>query len=440
MSRRSDTAYLDGLRGWAAVLVYWHHHELWAHSSAINIFERAYGFRERYTFVALPGIRLLFNGGHFATATFFIISGYVVSRRPLELIETNRIDQLAEYLSSAIFRRWIRLYLPPLIITFLYMTTWHLFSLRIRWAQPQACYLAELRAWFSEIMDFSFPFTRVGSLWLSYNDHLWSIPVELKGSWLNYTVLLALCRSSRPARLTCQVILTVYSMYIVHDGWYLSFFLAGILLREVELWRATQSASTADAWWWYPVLCLGLYLGGVPHCADRACLQKNPGWYNLSVLTPPLDLAYDPKWHYLLPAAVLLVAAVPRIPWLRRVFQTPLSLYLGHISYSLYLVHGPVMRLAADTIYAAVGWPQLGAGVVHRWLEPALVNVIPLSSRGPLGMEVAFLISQIFVLIPMTFGLAHLVTWAVDRPSVKFAQWLYGRSLIAMPGRGRKGE
>ncbi|GKZ36769.1 hypothetical protein AbraIFM66950_007966 [Aspergillus brasiliensis] len=443
MSERSNTAYLDGLRGWAAVLVYWHHHELWAHSSAINIFERAYGYRGHFHTVALPGVRLLFNGGHYATATFFIISGYVLAHRPLDLIEKGRTDQLVEHLSSAVFRRWIRLYLPLLITTFLYMTSWHVFDLHIRWTQPQACYLAELRTWFSEVMDFAFPFTRVGSPWLSYNDHLWSIPVELKGSWLSYTVFLALCRSSRPTRLSCQAVLIIYFMYVVHDGWYLSFFAAGMLLREIELWHVSRLPSTYNPasdrttwrWWWFLVVLLSIYLGGVPHCANSVCIRNNPGWSALSILTPPLDLAYDPKWHYLLPASALVVIAVPHIPWVRRAFEAPLSLYLGRISYSLYLVHGPVMRIAADTIYSAVGWPQRGAGVVHRSLEP-IVNIISLPSWGPLGMEVGFLVPQILLLIPVTFGLAHMVTWAVDQPSMKFARWLYRWSLVVERDRG----
>lgn len=71
MIHYSDTRYLNGLRGWAAVLVYWHHHEIWAHRSAINIFERAYGYHERYHLVTLPWIRLLFNGGALCDSYLF---------------------------------------------------------------------------------------------------------------------------------------------------------------------------------------------------------------------------------------------------------------------------------------------------------------------------------------------------------------------------------
>lgn len=442
MTHYSDTAYLDGLRGWAAVLVYWHHHEIWAHRSAVNVIERAYGYRERYHFLALPWIRLLFNGGHYATATLFIISGFVISRRPLELIQTGRVDQLAKYLSSATFRRWMRLYLPLIATTFLYMTSWHLFDLHIRWIQPQRCYMDELRMWFAEVMDYGFPFSRIGSSWLSYNNHLWSIPVELKGSLVNYTTLLALSQSSRRARVSCQGLLIAYFMYAVRDGWYLAFFMAGMLLQEVEQWLDTRHVPSfpySSA----PILALifllfSMYLGGIPHCVNAACIRDNPGWFILSFLAPSIDLAYDPKWHYLLPAAVLLIMSIKRIPWLIRFFERPFSQYLGRISYSLYLVHGPVMCVFADTLYAAVGWGERGS-VVHSCLEP-LVGVLPLPSWGPLGMETAFLVPQI-ILIPLTFGLANFVTWSIDKPSMGFSRWLYQLTLVPLPdGRGEKSE
>jgi hypothetical protein len=46
--RNSRTAYLDGLRGFAAFLVYWHHHQLWPRQNyliigADYIFENSWG-------------------------------------------------------------------------------------------------------------------------------------------------------------------------------------------------------------------------------------------------------------------------------------------------------------------------------------------------------------------------------------------------------------
>lgn len=67
-----NTAYLDGLRGFAAFIVYWHHHQLWPRAFADIILENAYGYEKRYFFACLPGIRTFFTGGHFAVAVFFV--------------------------------------------------------------------------------------------------------------------------------------------------------------------------------------------------------------------------------------------------------------------------------------------------------------------------------------------------------------------------------
>jgi len=70
--RIHQTAYLDGLRGFAAFIVYWHHQQLWPRPLADIILENAYGYENRYFFAALPGIRTFFTGGHFAVAVFFV--------------------------------------------------------------------------------------------------------------------------------------------------------------------------------------------------------------------------------------------------------------------------------------------------------------------------------------------------------------------------------
>jgi peptidoglycan/LPS O-acetylase OafA/YrhL len=173
-------------------------------------------------------------------------------------------------------------------------------------------------------------------------------------------------------------------MYAVRDGWYLSFFMTGMLLSEVELWlklRHMPTLSHIRVAFFLLMLLFSMYLGGVPHCANVTCIRNNPGWSMLSFFTPSTDLAYDPKWHYLLPAAVLLLLSVKRIPWLKRLLERPSSQYLGRMSYGLYLVHGPVMRICADTLFALVGWSERGP-VVHSCLE-RIFNILLLPKKGP---------------------------------------------------------
>jgi len=92
------TAYLDGLRGFAALLVYWHHHELWVRNPFI--FENAFGFEGNFYFATLPGVRTFFTGGHYSVTVFFVLSGYVLSIKPLSLIEKGDFAGLSEHLAS----------------------------------------------------------------------------------------------------------------------------------------------------------------------------------------------------------------------------------------------------------------------------------------------------------------------------------------------------
>lgn len=433
------TAYLDGLRGFAAFLVYCQHHELWAHPlDQVHIFENAFGFEGNYRFASFPGVRLLFNGGHFAVATFFVISGYVLSTKPLSLIQAGEHDRLAENLGSALFRRWLRLYIPLIATTFLYMLTWHAFGgIWIANIEKQGNLRDELWWWYAELKNFSFIFNMGGEPWLSYNTHLWSIPIEMKGSIVVYTSLIAFSRATTKARLWCTLGLTFYFMYIC-DGWYCSLFTAGMFLADLDLLAAKGQLprflarfSAYKAFIYYHLLVIAIYLGGIPvQSTDVEQLRKNRGWYYLSLLKP--QAVFDYKWFYLFFAATLLVAATPRVPWLKHFFETRFCQYLGRISFALYLVHGPILSTLGDRIYTAVGWVGSN-GSEQAENIPQWVDRFPLPKYGPMGLEVAFLLPHL-VLLPVTFWCAEVVTRFIDEPAVRFAQWFYRRTLAAPVG------
>lgn len=434
------TAYLDGIRGFAAFLVYWQHHELWAHEVSDNhILENAFGFEGNYRFANFHGVRIFFNGGHFAVATFFVISGYVLSAKPLSLIHAGEQAKLADNLASQLFRRWLRLYIPLIVTTFLYMLTWHAFGgLWIHGAKKQSNMRDELWWWYAELKNFTFIFNMGGEPWVSYNYHLWSIPVEMKGSIVVYTALLALSRSTTKARLWCMVGLMVYFMYIC-DGWYCCLFMMGMMLADLDLLAAKNALPRLFArlapykeFIYYHLLIIAVYLGGIPsQTTDVALLRQNRGWYYLSLLKP--QAAFDYKWFYLFFAATFLVAATPRIAWLRRFFETRFCQYLGRVSFALYLVHGPILWTLGDRLYTAVGWA--GSNGPEQAINiPWWVDRLPLSKAGPLGLEPAFLLPHL-ILLPVTFWCAEMVTRYVDEPAVRFAQWFY-RGTLSTPASG----
>jgi peptidoglycan/LPS O-acetylase OafA/YrhL len=425
------TAYLDGLRGFAAFLVYWHHHNLWAHDSngQSKILESAFGYEGQNYFSCMHGIRIFFTGGHFAVGVFYVISGYVLSAKPLALIHSGEFVKLGDNLSSALFRRWLRLYIPLICTTLIFVFIWHAFGF---WAAPlksEPTLKDELWKWYVEFKNFSFVFRTGGKPWFTYNPHLWSIPVEFQGSIVVYTSLLALSRCTRNARLWCQLGLIFYFMYIA-DGSFCALFLSGMLLSDLDLlvsgdelpnffWRLEKHKDIIFG----SLFFASIYLGGVPSISrEIEVLRNSKGWYYLSFLKP--QAVFDFKWFYLFWAAVFMVSSVPRIPWLKGFFETRFCQFLGRISFSLYLVHGPILWTLADRIYAAVGWVT----EEHRTTIPQWVDKFPLPKSGPMGLEPAFLLPHI-ILLPITFWLAEIVTRAIDEPSIRFTTWLYRRTL-----------
>ncbi|KAF3028133.1 hypothetical protein E8E15_008835 [Penicillium rubens] len=378
------TAYLDGLRGFAALLVYWGHHQLWAHDGGVgNAFELAYGYDGKYYFACLPGIRTLFSGGHFAVSVFFVLSGYVLSMRPL----ITAVPEL------------------------------------------QGSYRAELWNWYAEFKNFSFPLRTGGEPWFTYNFHAWSIPVEHRGSLAVYTAVLAFSRFRRNARLLGEVALVVYLLYVA-DGSHYAMFIAGMLLQDLDLLAVRNDLprfflrlGPFKAAIMTVLFYASLYLGGVPsHTDNLQQLRDSPGWYLLSFLKP--QAVFDYKWFYLFWAAVFLVACTSHLQWLKTFFTAPFNQYLGRISFAFYLVHGPVLWTLGDRLYAAVGF------VLDSHYEncPWWINRLPLPNVGPLGLEVNFLVANL-VLLPLTIWLAEVTTRLVDEPAVKFSQWIYQRAL-----------
>jgi hypothetical protein len=211
-------------------------------------------------------------------------------------------------------------------------------------------------------------------------------------------------------------------------------FMAGMLLCDLDMLAEKDNLPSFLAAMepfkeliYYHLFVISIYLGGVPsHNNDLNEIKKVRGWYYLSFLKP--QAVFDYKWFYLFWAAVMMVACVPRIPWLKRFFELPFNQWLGKISFSLYLCHGPIIWSIGDRVYAAVGWTRLA----HAEHIPHWMNILPLSKAGPLGFEISFWAPHLF-LLPFTLYCAHLATKFFDEPSVKFANWFYKMTLGSAP-------
>ncbi|CZR54980.1 related to hard surface induced protein 3 (sterol glycosyl transferase) [Phialocephala subalpina] len=432
----TPTSWLDGLRGFAAFLVYCQHHQGWAHvgTSANEITENVFGYKNQYYFACLPGIRLFFTGGHVAVAIFFFISGYVLSAKPLALKYAGELAKLEENLAGAMFKRWPRLFLPAALTTFVYATSWHLFGIWTAVPAHKNTYAEEMVNWYKDFMVFSWPFRTGNVHWPVYNFHLWSIAVEFRGSIVIFTTLLALSRCRRNARLLCEVGLIFYFLYIA-EGMLYAMFVAGMLLCDLDTLARNDDLPSFfythlqpyKKIIFYTLFVIGIYLSGVPSIdfeTNIAIVKESPGWNWLARLKPPSVSETDYKWLYLFWAALFLISSIARIPWLKAFFETRFNQYLGRISFSLYLVHGPLIWTLADRLYLAAGLTRdINTEGLKDWL-----NIFPLSRAGPLGLEFAFLMPHL-IMLPVTLWVAEVCTRLCDRPSLSFAQWIYRKAL-----------
>jgi hypothetical protein len=116
-----STAYLDGIREVASLFVFIHHYPM----DYFRYLHDGYLAKPTDTwFLQLPFIRIVYSG-RFMVGLFFVLSGYVLSYRPLQLIRDSNTSALLDSLASSIFRRAMRLFLPIIPSTFVVMVLIH---------------------------------------------------------------------------------------------------------------------------------------------------------------------------------------------------------------------------------------------------------------------------------------------------------------------------
>jgi peptidoglycan/LPS O-acetylase OafA/YrhL len=105
---------LNGLRGILALVVLISHysHPYQPHK------DLGYGFDDRNlkatSIMQLPILRVN-HSGEAMVPVFLVISGYVLSYKPLKLVSENLYGDMLSSTASAIFRRPFRLFIPSLI-------------------------------------------------------------------------------------------------------------------------------------------------------------------------------------------------------------------------------------------------------------------------------------------------------------------------------------
>jgi hypothetical protein len=170
--KMGSTSYLDGLRGIAAVIVVNHH--------ALPYWNMAL-FKYPFFAVLLAGRGMV--------DIFFVVSGYVLGLKLLKLIRARDTESLLNHFASSTFRRYLRLYLPGVLITFISMLLvrqgW---KIGLTTVHRYDTFGEQFWDWLLESFRSANPFIHITGFWTlddccpkhKYDEVLWTIPVEVR--------------------------------------------------------------------------------------------------------------------------------------------------------------------------------------------------------------------------------------------------------------------
>jgi len=286
---------------------------------------------------------------------FFVISGFVLSHKALRQIRREEYSQLLSTLSSSTFRRAIRLYIPTLISVMAIglLIQAGAFTWQVKYAKGPGLVIPGWReqdppiisSFSRQMWDCFLAFCRMANpfqwkeYFITYDLHLWTIPVEFRCSIVVFLSLLGLARTKAWIRIFTLSFMS-FACLLYLDRWDVCLFLAGAVLAELSLACQEKSISPSTKVL-LPILLLGWYLA----CQPSHDPEHTPGYRTITALTPKQIAEKARFWPTV--SAIIIVFALSQSDansMFKRPFNSAFAQYLGKISYALYLVHGPTLR------------------------------------------------------------------------------------------------
>jgi len=304
--------FLDGLRGWAAVVVLFHHTFVDGLPANSVMATRA---------IWAP---VFFLSGGLAVSVFFVVSGFSLSIRYLETGDEKGLVRLAA-------GRYVRLALPIFTICAI---TYLLLILQVippamQRPSPLNLFVA-FEPSVTSLLNFSLLNVFVAySPTQTYDPPLWTMSYEFIGSFMVFSII-ALVRAWQLR--SCSLATLFVALAVCQT--FFALFIAGILIADQYLKLNRFKA---------------INLVGATLCAAGLVLPFS---------------SHDPS-HIL--AATFLTAGVAFFAPIRRLFENRLGDFLGYISFPLYLVQAAVIysfSLHGLKILATFGFDVS----MQRWL------------------------------------------------------------------------
>jgi len=325
--------FLDGLRGWGAVVVVVFHY-------LVQIFPPTAGAGALLE-------RIIFFNGTMAVCVFFVVSGASLSIGYILRQDGRALTRLA-------IGRYPRLVIPILAACALVHVMMLSGVIYPPSQRPEALKpFLDVDLTVAHLLRFAlFDVFFDYRLFESYIPPLWTMSVELAGSGV---VILLLAVFGRVAWRTWAYAAIMFVLMAL--GSFYSLFVAGIILAELFV----SGIPTARWCRWLPVAC---FVGGLLVPAFSPGIPGPAGLFGL--------VAWCASWMFLAP--------------LRRLLESRLSGWLGVVSFPLYLLHAPLAYSLCLYLLRQVE----GTG-----LTPAAANLVVVAVSMPVAVLAAWVFTPV---------------------------------------------
>ncbi|RMZ89237.1 hypothetical protein DV736_g3530, partial [Chaetothyriales sp. CBS 134916] len=460
---KQNRAYLHGLRGFAALMVYIAHNISWWYGPSGPI-EEGFGYHGHYMIATFPFIRTLFTGGAASVAVFFVLSGYVLSLSTLQTIRANdehggRQGDIWRGLISATIRRPFRLYVPLAGVSFPFALLMHMpiIAPYLSWPAPEPSLLLELWKWTKEFVGTMNPLRRYGGSapWFRYNPPAWTMSGEFKGSLVVFALLGVYSHAPARYRFSLFAATGWISLYYIGD-WVVACFMWGVCLAMLDMRKTvsplqSQQSSTrrflrhssssiphsallhsyAKPAFFTFLFFLSWFILCQPAALNPERSANTPGFHYLTYHLIPFKYLRFENWRFWNTiSATALVFSLSHLSLPQRLLSMPTMQFLGKISFTLYLVHMPILWTVGDRIFRMLGVQR--GGFVTWWDD-----LLKIPDIGPMGFSSGWLIAQILV-YPISASLALVLCKVLDEPSIRIGKHVASRAMPALAKREDK--
>ena len=327
---------LDGVRGWAALIVAIGHFLPMAPSA--SLFGRPFNFVSMLQNLPVP--------------VFFILSGFVITFKFI-----NKYPKTIDAFIAIVIARWLRLMIPILgvsLILVFFNLTFNVFRFSeeaaniypsIRFSRHYHFHLDCINAIKFGLWEVFFKYPKV-----TYIPTAWTMPIEFKGSCFLFVFLLVagITNFFNKKVLILLTSFIVLSMLLIfrwsYSAQYLGYFFFGYLLAETYTRFHPDATGISQ---YFSKIFLGFFIG--------------------SVIIGSFTLPENRK-IVLLVASLAFIGVVLYEHRMTRLFSGYISQFLGRISFVLYLIHIPLYCSFSSYLLVVFGKNSEHANLIYSFV------------------------------------------------------------------------